>query len=190
MHVHTFTPLHSLTVLMNQHLISHSMEIQTQCPLLPQLPDQCSPSNLDCCLQNIPPLQPLNRTREESGEGGREGGKGRDVKGGGLEGDRERWEGERITINRIMRQGPVHKDWSLKTVGAQGTTCIPILHTHALLIVTVIHSKHKNEIKATLAHKSLFFDLCSNSEPALPSTAGVENERQQKRGYNFNYRIM
>lgn len=32
----------------------------------------------------------------------------------GGQGDRERWEGERITINRIMRQGPAGKDLRVK----------------------------------------------------------------------------
>lgn len=67
-------------------------------PLLPQLPVQGFPRSLDCCLPNIPPLQPFNRTREGGwGEGGRGG------------------EIERITINRKMRQGPDQKDSSLRT---------------------------------------------------------------------------
>lgn len=93
---------------------------------------------------------------------------------GEWERDRERWEGERITINRIMRQGPVQKDLSLRTVGLPGITCMPF-HTQSLH-----HSCHPQQTsKSSRAHKSLFFDLCSNSEPALPSTAGTENERQQ-----------
>lgn len=94
-------------------------------------------------------------------------------RGGWKETERDGRGGGRITINRIMRQGPVHKDSSLRTVGLQGTTCIP--STHTPLISPVILSNHQ---KSSLAHKSLFFDLCSNSEPALPSTAGTENKRQ------------
>lgn len=151
-------------------------ETRIQDPLLPQLPVQGFPSSLDCCLQNIPPLRPFNGPREE-----------RERKR-----QRERWEGVRITINRIMRQGPVLKDAPLRTVEVLKIFHL-CLHVARLPFYTLSPDRSRRAqqpSKSSRAHKSLFFDLCSNSEPALPSTAGTANERQQKTRVGFNYRIM
>lgn len=90
--------------------------------------------------------------------------------------------GGRITINTIMRQGP---DLSLRTVGLAGTIWM------LFYIQSSYHScLSQQPSKNSCTRKSLFFDLFSNCEPALPSTAGTENERQQKQGFNFIYRLM
>lgn len=96
-------------------------------------------------------------------------------------GDRDRWGAGGITINTIMRQGP---DLSLRKVGLPST--IWMFYMHFSYHFCLPQQPSKNSCTC----KSLFFDLCSNCEPALPSTAGTEKLRAQKQGFNFNYRLM
>lgn len=159
----TFSPLKGLTALMNQQPrvkstrteITHRWHTQP-CGDTDPMPSLTSAASLG--FPNQPQLlssQYSTFTAIQQSERGE------------WEGDRERWEGERITINRIMRQGPVQKDSSLRTVGRAGKKV-----QASLRVIFLSFLSSPATIKKAAVHANLFSLICAQTVsrhfPLLP----------------------